>query len=98
MQNYEERMTTLHSIRVDLDVYKKIVSEMVETDKDENDTLHRILGVSFSNGAATAVNGNNGWSGHDVHLPEGTELRLTHLDHEYTAQIHRRAFLAEGKL
>lgn len=91
-------MSTLRSIKVDLEVYKKIVSEMVDTDKDENDTLRRILGVTFCSGAEAAVNGNNGWSGHGVHLPEGTELRLTHLGHEYTAQIQKGAFLVGGKL
>jgi hypothetical protein len=91
-------MTTLRSIKVDLDVYKKIVSEMVDNDKDENDTLHRILGVAFSAGVESTANANNGWSGHGVHLPEGTELRLTHLGHEYTARIQKRAFLVEGKL
>ncbi|MGC2495372.1 hypothetical protein [Candidatus Binatus sp.] len=91
-------MTMLRSIKIDLDVYKKIVSKMVDTDRDENDALHRILGVTFSNGTESAVSGNNGWSGHGVHLPEGTALRLTHLGHEYTAQIQKGAYLVEGKL
>src|SRR5208282_3677591 len=88
-------MGKLLSIKIDLDVYKKLVSEMLEGDRDQNDTLHRLLKVPFSNGSGPSVTA-TAWSDQGVSLPEGTPLRFKHLGREHRGEIRGGAFIVEG--
>ena len=85
-------------IKVDLPVWQKIVAERKDSDRSENDVLHRLLrvpSVSAANGASEFAGRQAMWCRGGT-IPEGTKLRFPYKSREYKMEVREGKIWVEG--
>ena len=88
-------------IKIDLPVRKKIMAEWKDSDRSENDVLHRLLhvpSVSSANGASESAGRQVMWCRGGT-IPEGTKLRFpSYKGREYKMEVREGKILVEGDM
>ena len=92
-------MSTMRSIEIDLDVYKRIELERRSFDETHNELLRRLLAIDGTalNAAASVTDPSaRAWSGKGVTLPHGTRVRMDYNGTEHAGHIDNGEWLVEG--
>ena len=94
-------MTKLRTIEIDFDIHQMIELERKGFDEPEYIALRRLLKLPASElptGLAPSINkpGGRPWSGKNVELPHGTELRMEYNGQVFRGYIDNGAWAVEG--
>ena len=85
-------------IKVDLPVWQKIVAERKDSDRSENDVLHRLLNVP----SVSSAIGASEFGSHQVMwcrggtIPYGAKLRFPYKGREYKMEVREGKIWVEG--
>ena len=85
-------------IKIDLPVRQKIVAEWKDSDRSENDVLHRLLhvpSVSSANGASEFAGRQVMWCRGGT-IPEGTKLQFSYKGRVYNMEVREGKIWVEG--
>jgi len=95
----------MRTIEIDFDVHKRIEMERTGFDDPPNAALRRLLGLGDPQARAASAApqsggagaGARGWSGDGVHLPHGTQLRMSYSGRAHQGQIDGESWLVEDR-
>jgi hypothetical protein len=92
-------MAEVRTIEIDFDVHKRIELERRSFSESPNAVLRRLLkiGGAASDAGMAAEKDGRPWSGKNVVLPHGTEVRMEYNGRRYTGAILDGRWLVEGK-
>lgn len=90
----------MRTVEVDFDIHKLIEMERRGFEDSPNAALRRLLGLPDANeiGEAPMRHGEGrGWRSGEVHLPSGTELRMTYGGRTHVGVVDGESWAVEGK-
>ena len=96
----DKKEGAMKEIRIDLPVWKKIVGEWRDSDRSENDVLHRLLNVSSPssvNGASEVASRQAMWCRGGT-IPGGTRLQLPYKGREHKMEVREGKIWVEGDM
>ncbi|WP_133254306.1 hypothetical protein [Phenylobacterium deserti] len=88
----------MRTIAIDFEVHKLIEMERTSFDETPNAALRRLLGLPRSSARTEGDHAKGpGWTCDGVHLPDGTQLRMSYSGRSHRGEIDGGTWLVEGQ-